>query len=92
MTENTCEHEWDDSEDIDDFLDLVDLTPQFVQIKVRCCKCGKIGLTSLRQNGAQFSGMQYTYRSKSESRKKQEYSETRFEYNPLKGLVISCFP
>ena len=46
MTENTCEHEWDESEDIDNFLDLVDLNPQFVQIKVRCCKCGKIGLTS----------------------------------------------
>ena len=46
MTENTCEHEWDESEDIDNFLDLVDLTPQFVQIKVRCSKCGKIGLTS----------------------------------------------
>jgi len=45
MTENTCEHEWDESEDIDNFLDLVDLNPQFIQIKVRCCKCGKTGLT-----------------------------------------------
>jgi len=45
MTGNTCEHEWDESEDIDNFLDLVDLNLQFIQIKVRCCKCGKIGLT-----------------------------------------------
>ena len=43
MTEKTCEHEWDDSQDIDNFTDLVDLNPQFVQIKVRCCKCGKEG-------------------------------------------------
>ena len=34
MTENTCEHEWDESEDIDNFLDLVDLNPQFVQSKL----------------------------------------------------------
>ena len=42
MTEKECEHEWDDSEDIDT-RDLVDLNPQFIQIKVRCCKCGKEG-------------------------------------------------
>ena len=45
MTEKTCEHEWDESEDIDSFADLLDLNWEFVQIKVRCCKCGKIGLT-----------------------------------------------
>ena len=45
MTEKECEHEWDDSQDIDSFTDLVDLNPQFVQIKVRCCKCGIEGVT-----------------------------------------------
>ena len=25
---------------------LGDLNPQYVQIRVRCCKCGKLGLTS----------------------------------------------
>ena len=28
------------------FTDLEDLNPQYVQIRVRCCKCGKLGLTS----------------------------------------------
>ena len=42
MTEKECEHEWDDSEDIDSFTDLVDLKLQYVQIRVRCCKCGKV--------------------------------------------------
>ena len=46
MTENTCEHEWDDSQEIDTFLDIVDFKTEFVQIRVRCCKCGIIGLTS----------------------------------------------
>ena len=46
MAEEGCEHEWDDSEDIDRFTDLEDLNPQYVQIRVRCCKCGKLGLTS----------------------------------------------
>ena len=45
MTEKECEHEWDDSQDIDNFLDIVDLKVEFVQIRVRCCKCGMIGLT-----------------------------------------------
>ena len=45
MTEKACEHEWDDSQDIDSFTDIIDLNPQFVQIKVRCCKCGKEGVT-----------------------------------------------
>ena len=46
MTEKECEHEWDDSQEIDNFLDIVDLESEFVQIRVRCCKCGIIGLTS----------------------------------------------
>jgi hypothetical protein len=46
MAEKECEHEWDESEDIDSFTDLLDLKLQYVQIKVRCCKCGKLGLTS----------------------------------------------
>ena len=46
MAEEECEHEWDESEDIDSFTDLVDLKLQYVQIKVQCCKCGKLGLTS----------------------------------------------
>ena len=45
MTEKKCEHEWDESEDIDRYADLLDLNWEFVQIKVRCCKCGWIGLT-----------------------------------------------
>jgi hypothetical protein len=45
MTGKECEHEWDESEDIDSFTDLVDLNSQFVQIRVKCCKCGKTGLT-----------------------------------------------
>ena len=46
MTDKKCEHEWDDSQEIDNFLDIVDLESEFVQIRVRCCKCGIIGLTS----------------------------------------------
>ena len=45
MTGKECEHEWDESEDIDSFTDLVDLNSQSVQIRVKCCKCGKTGLT-----------------------------------------------
>ena len=46
MIEKECEHEWDDSQDIDSYTDLVDLKLEYVQIKVRCRKCGKVGLTS----------------------------------------------
>ena len=46
MTDKKCEHEWDDSKEIDNFLDIVDLKSEFVQIRVRCCKCGIIGRTS----------------------------------------------
>ena len=46
MSEKDCEHQWDDSKEIDNFLDIVDLESEFVQIRVRCCKCGIIGLTS----------------------------------------------
>ena len=45
MTEKTCEHEWDDSQDIDSFTDIIDLNVQFIQIRVKCCKCGKLGVT-----------------------------------------------
>jgi hypothetical protein len=50
MQEKECEHEWDESEDIDKLSGLVDLNPQFVQIQVRCCKCGKRGLTDADTN------------------------------------------
>ena len=46
MMDKKCEHEWDDSQEIDNFLDIVDLKLEFVQIRVRCRKCGIIGLTS----------------------------------------------
>tara|TARA_B100000029_G_C17560370_1_gene953147 strand:+ start:156 stop:329 length:174 start_codon:yes stop_codon:yes gene_type:complete len=46
MTEKECEHEWDDSQEIDTFLDIVDFKSEFVQIRVRCSKCGKRGLIS----------------------------------------------
>ena len=45
MTEKECEHEWDDSQDIDSFTDIIDLNVQFIQIRVKCCKCGKLGVT-----------------------------------------------
>lgn len=45
MTKNTCEHEWDESENIDSFTDVIDLNVEFIQIQVKCCKCGKLGVT-----------------------------------------------
>lgn len=45
MTDKKWEHEWDDSQDIDSFTDIIDLNVQFVQIRVKCCKCGKLGVT-----------------------------------------------
>tara|TARA_B100001250_G_C19371450_1_gene602143 strand:- start:448 stop:621 length:174 start_codon:yes stop_codon:yes gene_type:complete len=45
MSGKDCEHQWDDSKEIDNFLDIVDLETEFVHIRVRCCKCGKEGLT-----------------------------------------------
>ena len=55
MTENTCEHEWDESEDIDNFFDLVDLTRSLFR-SGSMLQVWKIGQSVLRQNGAQFSG------------------------------------
>ena len=46
MSGKDCEHQWDDSKEIDNFLDIVDLESEFVQIRVRCSKCGIVGLTS----------------------------------------------
>lgn len=45
MVEKECEREWDDSQDIDSFTDTIDLNLQFVQVRVKCCKCGKLGVT-----------------------------------------------
>jgi len=44
MQEKECEHEWDDSEDIDIFTGRIELTSEFVMIEVKCCKCGKKGV------------------------------------------------
>ena len=46
MSGKDREHQGDDTPEIDNFLDIVDLESEFVQIRVRCCKCGIMGLTS----------------------------------------------